>query len=214
MRRYQENGKRIGRIMVCLCVFFLMTGTTFAATETDSTEPSETTIDIYQRTLKLVMDQIFSVIESIEKDESLSLQEKKRKVIKFLKVVRYGPEKKDYFWLSDIQAKMIMDPYLPDLVGKDMISFKDPNGKEVFVEILKAIRKFREAYVNYLWPRYEGKLPVPKVTLVRLFKPWDWIVGTGLYLDTIEAYEEPPELFIPLSLEPLDPIAPASNVGS
>ena len=159
----------------------------------------------------MAMDQVFSVIESIEKDESLSLEEKKQKVLKFIKVVRYGPEQKDYFWLNDIQAKMIMDPYLPDLVGKDLMSFEDPSGKKVFVEILKVIREKGEGYVQYLWQRYEGKLPVPKVSLVRLYKPWDWIVGTGIYLDTIEAYGEPEvELFIPLGLEPFAP-TPASD---
>ncbi len=198
--------------MICLSVFLFMAGTTFAATETDSTELSESNIEIYQRVLKTAMDKVFSVIESIEKDESLSLEEKKQKVLKFIKVVRYGPEKKDYFWLNDIQAKMLMDPYLPDLVGKDLMSFKDPSGKKIFVEILKVIREKGEGYVQYLWQRYEGKLPVPKVSLVRLYKPWDWIVGTGLYLDTIEAYEVPEiELIIPLGSDA--PLAPVDTGG-
>ena len=62
MRRYRGNGKRIGRIMICLFVFLFMTGTTFAATETDSTEPSEKNIEIYQRTLKNLMDNNIIVI--------------------------------------------------------------------------------------------------------------------------------------------------------
>ena len=194
MKSHLKYAKRAASFMVCLCVFLFMTGLSFAADEPASKDLSKKQIEIYEKALKEAMDQVFSVIESIEKNDNLSLEEKKQQVVKFLKVVRYGPEKKDYFSLIDTQAKMIMDPYQPDLVGKDMTDFKDPNGKEVFIEILKVIKeKGAGGYVQYLWPRYEGKLPVPKVSLVRIFKPFNEIVITGLYLDTIEAFESKPE---------------------
>jgi hypothetical protein len=66
--------------------------------------------------------------------------------------------------------------------------------------------------VDYLWPRPGGEAPVLTVALVRLFKEWNWIIGTGSYPETIEAFEEPtiPRFFTPLSPPPLLPERPAS----
>jgi len=161
----------------------------------------------YQATLQKAMNKIFSELESIEKEKGLSPEEKQLKAKNFIKIVRWGPEKKDYFWINDLQGKMLMDPYIPDLVGKDLSAFKDQNGKEIFVEFSKICREKEQGYVDFFWPRYEGKKPVQKVSLVRLFKPWGWIVGTGVYLDTIEAYEIPEVmLYFPMGTEslPLD----------
>ncbi|MDQ7033007.1 MAG: cache domain-containing protein [Desulfonauticus sp.] len=152
----------------------------------------------YQATLQKVMNRVFSELESIEKEKGLSPEEKQQKAKDFIKIVRWGPEKKDYFWINDLQGKMLMDPYIPDLAGKDLMNFKDQNGKEVFAEIIKICREKEQGYVDYFWPRYEGKKPVQKVSLVRLFKPWGWAIGTGVYSDTIEAYEIPEVmLYIP-----------------
>lgn len=160
----------------------------------------------YQAALQKAMNRVFSELESIEKEKDLSFEEKQKKAKDFIKIVRWGPEKKDYFWINDLQGKMIMDPYIPDLVGKDLSDFKDQNGKEIFVEFIKICREKEQGYIDYFWPRYEGKKPVQKVSLVRLFKTWGWIVGTGVYLDTIEAYEIEVRLYIPMGTQslPLD----------
>lgn len=159
----------------------------------------------YQATLQKAMNRVFSELESIEKEKGLSPEEKQLKAKDFIKIVRWGPEKKDYFWINDLQGKMLMDPYIPDLVGKDLSDFKDQNGKEIFVEFSKICREKEQGYVDFFWPRYEGKKPVQKVSLVRLFEPWGWIVGTGVYLDTIEAYEIPEVMFyFPAGTVPLD----------
>jgi len=165
----------------------------------------------YQATLQKVMNRVFSELESIEKEKGLGLEEKQQKAKDFIKIVRWGPEKKDYFWINDDQGKMLMDPYVPDLVGKDLSDFKDQNGKAVFVEFIKICREKEQGFIDYFWPRYEGKKPVQKVSLVRLFKPWGWIVGTGVYSDTIEAYEIPEvRLYFPMGTEELPLDGPAS----
>ena len=165
----------------------------------------------YQATLQKVMNRVFSELESIEKEKGLGLEEKQQKAKDFIKIVRWGPEKKDYFWINDDQGKMLMDPYVPDLVGKDLSDFKDQNGKAVFVEFIKICREKEQGFIDYFWPRYKGKKPVQKVSLVRLFKPWGWIVGTGVYSDTIEAYEIPEvRLYFPMGTEELPLDGPAS----
>ncbi len=97
--------------------------------------------------------------------------------------MRYGPENKDYLWINDMRPYMVMHPYKPELDGTDLSEFSDPKGKKLFVEAVKVCREGGEGFVMYEWPLYGADAPVPKISYVKLFRPWNWIVGTGVYLD-------------------------------
>jgi methyl-accepting chemotaxis protein len=103
--------------------------------------------------------------------------------------LRYGPENKDYFWINDTRPFMIMHPYKPELNGTDLKEYRDPKGKALFVEFVKACKEKGEGFVDYLWPKYGAKDPQPKLSFVRLFAPWNWVIGTGLYIDDVEALQ-------------------------
>ncbi len=149
----------------------------------------------YTDILVKMMDEVFRVLNTIYTDEGISDDEKQEKAIEFLRNFRYGPNNKDYFWLTDLQGKVLMDPYLPDLVGKDLMNFIDPDGIMVFQELIRICREQGEGFLGHLWPKYEQKhRHYPKKSFARLFKPWDWIVYTGVYPLTIETFPRPPIL--------------------
>jgi methyl-accepting chemotaxis protein len=100
--------------------------------------------------------------------------------------LRYGPKGNDYFWINDMGPKMVMHPIKPALDGKDLSQNKDPNGKRLFVEFVNVCRKKGEGFVDYMWPMPGHQEPVPKLSYVKLFKPWGWVVGTGIYLDDVD----------------------------
>jgi methyl-accepting chemotaxis protein len=100
--------------------------------------------------------------------------------------LRYGPRGKDYFWINDMAPRMIMHPIKPELDGKDLSGSQDPNGKKLFVEFVDVCRDKGEGFVDYMWPIPGQDAPVPKLSYVKLFEPWGWIVGTGIYLDDVE----------------------------
>jgi methyl-accepting chemotaxis protein len=100
--------------------------------------------------------------------------------------LRYGPEGKDYFWINDTGPTMVMHPIKPQLDGKDLAGIKDPNGKNLFVDMVQASRDKGEGFVDYMWPMPGHDEPVSKLSYVKLFKPWGWIVGTGIYLDDVD----------------------------
>ncbi len=103
-----------------------------------------------------------------------------------VKELRYGEEAKDYFWITDLQPLMIMHPYRPDLDGKDLTQFKDPDGKALFVEFVRVTALSGEGFVNYRWQWKDDSLRiVPKLSYVRLFDPWEWIIGTGIYIEDV-----------------------------
>ena len=159
----------------------------------------------YQNQLTLAVSQAFKVLTTILKDDQLTEEQKQLKAINYLRHLRWGPERKDYFFITDLQGTILLDPYLPNLEGKNLLQLKDQNDKEVFADMIKLVNEQGQGFVNFQWPRYEGKKPVPKVAFVRAFQPWGWVVGSGVYIDTIEAYEPPEPLFFnPLQERPIE----------
>ena len=123
-----------------------------------------------------------------EQNGELTLAEAQKRAVLRIHNLRYGPEKKDYFWINDMTPRMIMHPYRPDLDGKDISNFQDANGKYLFVDFVKVVEKEGGGYVDYLWQWKDnpGKVS-PKMSYVKGFAPWGWIIGTGLYIDDVHA---------------------------
>ena len=142
---------------------------------------------VYKEQLQNAVNTAYSAIVAIEKDGDLNLEEKQQKAAEIIKSLRYGPENKDYFWINDTQPSMIMHPYKPDLDGKDLSGFKDPNDKKLFVEFVNVCQEKGEGFVDYHWPKYGADEPQPKISFVKLFKPWNWIIGSGVYMEVAEA---------------------------
>ena len=131
---------------------------------------------------------ILSEFQSKYKQGELSEKMAKSEALRIIRDLRYGPEKKDYFWISDRTPVMIMHPYRTELNGKGLGEFKDPNGKRLFVEFARVVAEKGEGYVDYIWQwKDDSKKLVPKLSYVTLFKPWNWIIGTGIYLEDVRA---------------------------
>ncbi len=138
--------------------------------------------------VKNVVDVAYSTIETIYKQNRyLPEAEAKQLVIEAIKNMRYGKDKKGYFWINDLHPRIIMHPIKPSLDGKDVSNFKDPSGKKLFVEFVNVCKAHGEGFVEYLWPKPGESKPVPKMSYVKLFKPWGWIIGTGAYVSDVEA---------------------------
>jgi methyl-accepting chemotaxis protein len=142
---------------------------------------------VYKEPLHNAVNTAYSIIVAVEKENDLSLEQKQRKAAAMIKALRYGPENKDYFWINDMHPTMVMHPYKPKLDGKDLSGFKDPNGKKLFVEFVNTCRENGEGFVDYYWPKYGADKPQPKLSFVKLFKPWNWIIGTGVYMEVAES---------------------------
>ena len=142
---------------------------------------------VYREPLQNAVNTAYSILAAVEKEGDLTLEEKQQKAAALIKALRYGPENKDYFWINDMHPTMVMHPYKPQLDGKDLSGFKDPNGKKLFVEFVNTCRENGEGFVDYYWPKYGADKPQPKLSFVKLFKPWNWVIGTGVYMEVAEA---------------------------
>jgi methyl-accepting chemotaxis protein len=112
-------------------------------------------------------------------------QEARRGAIEALKSLRYSGA--EYFWINDMQPKMVMHPIQPDRDGTDLSETKDPDGKRLFVEFVKVVQAHGAGVVPYMWPKPGGTKPVMKISYVKGFAPWGWVVGSGVYVDTVDA---------------------------
>jgi PAS domain S-box-containing protein len=102
--------------------------------------------------------------------------------------MRYGQEYKDYFWITDAQPVMILHPYRPELNGTDLSDYQDPAGKRLFVEAVRVVAEQGEGYIDYMWQwKDDSTRIVPKLSYVKGFGPWEWIVGTGIYLEDVRS---------------------------
>ncbi|MDO8400465.1 MAG: cache domain-containing protein [Bradyrhizobium sp.] len=99
--------------------------------------------------------------------------------------LRYGSN--DYFWVNDMHPRMVMHPMKPEMNGTDISTFKDPNGKALFVDFVNVVRKDGAGFVPYEWPKPGVDKPQPKLSYVAGFAPWNWVIGTGVYIDDLNA---------------------------
>jgi PAS domain S-box-containing protein len=122
------------------------------------------------------------------RDGQLTQAEAQTRAIAHLRQIRFGPEKKDYFWINDMHPNLIMHPYRPDLEGRDISDYADPTGKRLFVAFVQTVQAHGAGFVDYQWQwQDDPERIVPKISYVKGFAPWNWVVGTGIYVEDVRA---------------------------
>ncbi|MDX7842803.1 methyl-accepting chemotaxis protein [Aeromonas caviae] len=109
----------------------------------------------------------------------------KAEALALIKGLRYGND--DYFWINDSHPTMVMHPMKPELDGKDLSGVEDKQGLRLFVAFADLARAQGAGEVAYYWPKPGVDEPVRKISYIKRFAPWDWIIGTGVYVDDVEA---------------------------
>lgn len=116
----------------------------------------------------------------------LSLELGQKMAIEQIREIRYGFEGRGYFWINDTHPTMIMHPRLRRLEGKDMSTFTDSEGRYLFKEFIELAKEENGGYAQYYWKWTKTPIRIiPKLSYVKLFKPWGWIIGTGVFFEEI-----------------------------
>jgi len=131
----------------------------------------------------------------LQKSKKLSKTQAQKMAKLFLKNIRYGKTNKEYVWINDFNHRMIMHPYVSTLYGKDLSDYKDKRGFKLFTAFVDICKKRGSGFVDYSWQHHSNKKRiVKKISFVKTFKPWNWIVGSGLYIE--EEKEDIKNLYI------------------
>lgn len=100
-----------------------------------------------------------------------------------IKSMRYEGE--GYFWINDRNYIMKYHPR-EQLIGQNVRGMTDPNGVALFVEMVKVTENQPGGFIRYQWAKPGFNNPVDKVSYVKSFPEWGWIIGTGIYLDDVD----------------------------
>ena len=121
------------------------------------------------------------------KQGKITLKEARHRTTERFRSLRYGEDKKDYYWIIDTVPRVVMHPYRRDLEGKDVGDYRDPDGNLLFARMVEiALSSKGEGFLEYRWQWKDDPTQIkPKISYVRYFKPWGWIIGTGVYVDDI-----------------------------
>jgi len=167
---------------VLLSAFFLIT----AYTSTKDSLMAEKKLE-----LQYVLDMGHGIMQNnykLFKEGKLTEERAKEIAADTIRNIRYGVNKDDYIWINDFHPKMIVHPK-KSLEGKDLSSFQDKGGMYLFKEVAKIAREKDSGYIQYLWTdKVHKDKNVPKLSYVSAFKPWGWILGTGIYLNDVQTY--------------------------
>ncbi len=117
----------------------------------------------------------------------ISEKEAKEDVIRTFETIRYGSELKDYFWIINTDPVLLAHPYRKDLINLNVNEYDDPAVKKLFRDMIDATEKTGENCISYNWQLYDNPEKIlPKMAHLKRFKPWNWIIGTGIYIDDID----------------------------
>ena len=100
-----------------------------------------------------------------------------------LDAIRYDGS--EYLWINDYDTRMVMHPFKPELQGRDMSDTKDKSGKFLFTELVRVAKTQGAGFVEYFWPRPGSDHAVPKLSYVKGYEPWGWILGSGIDTDDV-----------------------------
>jgi methyl-accepting chemotaxis protein len=152
---------------------------------------------------------VLNHFQDLEKQGTLSPEDARKAAIAVVKGLRY--ESKEYFWINDLTAptpRMVMHATLPSLDGNVLdaakfncatsLQYGSEERKELtdgkmnlFVAFNTVANKAGHGFVTYLWPKPKqggGTTDelFPKLSYVKKFEPWGWVIGSGIYIDDID----------------------------
>ncbi|WP_184409809.1 cache domain-containing protein [Rhodothalassium salexigens] len=140
-----------------------------------------------QARLQALTDVAVSTIDryrSLERAGALSRSEAQRQAITAVAALNY--EGSNYFWINDLDAFIVYHP--SDAINQtDQSTFEDALGKRIFLAFVDVARRDGRGFVQYHFPRPGETEPLPKLSHVVRVADWDWVVGTGFYIDDLDA---------------------------
>lgn len=116
----------------------------------------------------------------------MSEEDAKKNAILALDKIRYAGN--EYLWTHTMDLKMVQHAARKDLVGTDVSGVKTVDGVAVYQAMNKVINENGgKGFLDYNWPKAGEKDASPKTAYMALYQPWGWVIGSGVYMDDINA---------------------------
>jgi len=151
-------------------------------------EASNTLLEGREQQVRSVVESAHSIIAGYQQKAAkgeMNADEAKAAAAAALSLLRYSGQ--EYVWVNDLDGLMIMHPFAPKLVGKTVLDLKDADGDTFFKRMVDVSRAQGGGTIRYKWPKPGATEPQPKVSYVQAVPGWNWMVGSGLYMDDVQA---------------------------
>lgn len=148
--------------------------------------------NVFQRKREGVREMVYagwSILDhyhTLAQNGALTSEQAQSQAADEIRSLRYGLDMKDYFWISTLDSIMIVHPYRTDIEGMFLMNIQEKRIRDILVGFVKIADNQGEGFSEYLWQWKDDPTRLEsKVSYVKLFKPWGWIIGSGLYIDDV-----------------------------
>ena len=128
----------------------------------------------------LAVSNLLPLYESGQDDEAT-----RNEALRRLAALNYGDD--GYFFVYDLEGNSLMHSRQPELVGQNLWDMRDSHGRVTIRDLIKGAKDNGGGYVEYEWRKPSSAQMAPKLGYVTAMPRWNWMVGTGLYLDDIQS---------------------------
>ncbi|WP_246167812.1 methyl-accepting chemotaxis protein [Propionivibrio limicola] len=146
-----------------------------------------------QAVIRSVLESTHATLTSFQAKETageLTREEAQKAAAEAIGMIRYGGKdgKAEYVYSFTTEGVGVYH-VIKERIGQNMLEkIRDPQGNYTWKDILATVQKNPGGeYLTTLTARPGQKDPVPKLGYVKLFEPWAWVIGTGVYIDDINA---------------------------
>ncbi|HYI69771.1 MAG TPA: bacteriohemerythrin [Skermanella sp.] len=119
------------------------------------------------------------------KSGDMSEDAAKRAALEAISILRYDGN--NYFWVNSLDGILLQHPNLPARIGKSVLDLRDADGMAMFAEFCEVARTEGGGFVHYNWLKPGASVASPKISYVTRIPGWDWVIGTGIYVDDVDA---------------------------
>jgi len=170
-------------LLVALALIALCISTAFSIFSVTSTRTDQRTGEL-KSIVAVAMSVTAAEHKRMEAGE-ISETEAQANALAAISQMRYRGN--EYLFVLNQDATMVMHPIKPEMNNTDQSKAADANGKPIFVEFATISKSVGSGQLTYVWPKAGSEQPVDKLSYVDTFKPWGWIIGTGIYIDDLNA---------------------------
>ncbi len=138
--------------------------------------------------LQHLSETAYGILEGQEaqaKAGAIPREEAQKRAVELLKTIRYG--KSGYFYVFTREPRIVTVPIKPEMEGKLVDTFKDANGKPIYLELSQLGRNPEGGFLDLVFAKPGQEGTYPKLNYVKCFEPWGWNIGTGIYMDDLRA---------------------------
>ena len=142
--------------------------------------------DQFDRSIKLEVETVHSLVQRVYNQQQkglLSEADAKKQAADLVRDLRF--DNGNYFWIDTAEGVNVV-LLGRDVEGKNRLNIVDPNGKKFIQEIIASGLKDGGGYTDFSFPKPNETESLPKRSYSLLFKPYNWVIGTGNWVDHIE----------------------------